>query len=150
MYILAHIRESPKHLSPDIDFQDLSRNGWTDPRAHKNPEATPDVSPARPLGSRTYLPIFPSQLEVLPQESETYSISPRESTKTRSAEPPPGLGRPLTARRLKPIRQKTKKAVVGLPMPQGFLRGPCSILSPLQLCLVCRELGSHADGTNNV
>ncbi|XP_049626150.1 serine/threonine-protein kinase PLK4 [Suncus etruscus] len=114
LQINAHIRESPKHLSPDSDFQDLSRNGWTDPRAHKNPEATPDVSPARPLGSRTYLPIFPSQLEVLPQESETYSISPQESTKTRNAEPPPGLGRPLTARRLKPIRQKTKKAVVSI------------------------------------
>lgn len=85
-------------------------NAWTDPRAGEDPEASADSPPARPLPSGKFLMVFPGQAEL------------REASQARGAGPPPGprgsslqgLTPPLTAQRLKPIRQKTKKAVVSI------------------------------------
>lgn len=69
-----------------------------------------------------YITAFPSKPEIIPQES-IFGLEPvSEQSKTKDMEPPMGYQKhtlrsitsPLTAYRLKPIRQKTKKAVVCL------------------------------------
>lgn len=130
MYIIAHLRETTEcnSISPNRDFQghpdlqDTTRNAWTDIRAKKSPDASDNAHSAKQLNNMKYMTAFHSKPEIIQQES-IFGLDPSsEQSKTRGVEPPLGYQKhtlrsitsPLTAYRLKPIRQKTKKAVVCL------------------------------------
>lgn len=124
VYIIAHLRETTEHnsINPNRDFQGhlnlqaISRNVWFDKRAKKSPSASDNAHPTKQLTA------FHSKPEIIQQESFFGSDPFSEQSKTRGTEPPLGYQKrtlrsitsPLTAYRLKPIRQKTKKAVVCL------------------------------------
>ncbi|XP_016058812.1 PREDICTED: serine/threonine-protein kinase PLK4 [Miniopterus natalensis] len=127
---IAHLRETTEHnnISPKRDFQghpdlqDMSRNAWTDVRGRKSPEASDNAHSAKQLNTMKYMTAFPNKPEIIPQEC-IFGIEPvSEQYKTKGMEPPLGYQKrtlrsitsPLTAYRLKPIRQKTKKAVVSI------------------------------------
>lgn len=127
LQVNAHLRETPEHtnMSPNRDFQghpdlqDMSRNAWTD-KAKKSPDASDHAHSAKQPNTMKYVTAFPSKPEIIQQES-IFGLQPlSEQSKTRGMEPPLGYQKctlrsitaPLTAYRLKPIRQKTKKAVV--------------------------------------
>uniref|UniRef100_A0ABI7XFQ6 Serine/threonine-protein kinase PLK4 n=1 Tax=Felis catus TaxID=9685 RepID=A0ABI7XFQ6_FELCA len=130
LQIKAHLRETAEHnsISPNRDFQghpdlqDRSRNAWTDTRAKKSPDASDNVHSTKQLNTMKYMPAFQSKPEIIQQESIFDSDPLSEQSKTRGMEPPLGYQKrtlrsitsPLTAYRLKPIRQKTKKAVVSI------------------------------------
>ncbi|XP_006727475.1 serine/threonine-protein kinase PLK4 [Leptonychotes weddellii] len=130
LQIKAHLRENTEHnsISPNRDFQghpdwqDTSRNAWTETRAKKSPDASDNVHPAKQLNTMKYMTAFQSKPEIIQQESIFGSDPLSEQSKTRGMEPPlgyqkrtlRGITSPLTAYRLKPIRQKTKKAVVSI------------------------------------
>lgn len=130
MYFIAHLKETTEHnsIDPNRDFQghpdvqDTSRNAWTDIRAKNSPDASDDVHSAKQLNTMKYMTAFHSKPQIIQQES-IFGLDPlSEQSKTRGVEPPVGYQKrtlrsitsPLTAYRLKPIRQKTKKAVVCL------------------------------------
>ncbi|XP_007952026.1 serine/threonine-protein kinase PLK4 [Orycteropus afer afer] len=124
----AHLREPIEHHSirPNRDFQghsglqkDISRNAWTDKRAKKNTDTSDNTHSVKQL---KYVPTLHSKPEIIQQET-VFGCNPlSEQSKTRSMEPPSSCQKntlrsitsPLTAHRLKPIRQKTKKAVVSI------------------------------------
>uniref|UniRef100_A0A8C8X3S8 Serine/threonine-protein kinase PLK4 n=1 Tax=Panthera leo TaxID=9689 RepID=A0A8C8X3S8_PANLE len=130
LQIKAHLRETAEHnsISPNRDFQghpdlqDRSRNAWTDTRAKKSPDASDNVHSTKQLNTMKYMTAFQSKPEIIQQESIFGSDPLSEQSKTRGMEPPLGYQKrtlrsitsPLTAYRLKPIRQKTKKAVVSI------------------------------------
>ncbi|XP_036708472.1 serine/threonine-protein kinase PLK4 isoform X2 [Balaenoptera musculus] len=130
LQINAHLRETTERnsISPNRDFQghpdlqDTSRNAWTDRRANKSPDASDNAHSAKQLNTMKYMTAFHSKPEIIQQES-IFGLDPSsEQSKTRGMEPPLGYQKhtlrsitsPLTAYRLKPIRQKTKKAVVSI------------------------------------
>ena len=129
-YITAHLREITEHNSitrnrnfqgrPDL--QDTSRNAWTGTRAKKSPDASDNAHSAQQPKTMKYMTAFQNKPEIIQQEP-IFDVEPvSEQSKTRVLEPPLGCQKrtlrsitsPLTAYRLKPIRQKTKKAVVCL------------------------------------
>ncbi|KAF6306903.1 polo like kinase 4 [Rhinolophus ferrumequinum] len=129
LQVNAHLRETPEHtsMSPNRDFQghpdlqDMSRNAWTD-KAKKSPDASDHAHSAKQPNTMKYMTAFPSKPEIIQQES-IFGLEPlSEPSKMRGMEPPMGYQKrtlrsitaPLTAYRLKPIRQKTKKAVVSI------------------------------------
>ncbi|XP_047574353.1 serine/threonine-protein kinase PLK4 isoform X1 [Lutra lutra] len=130
LQIKDHLRETTEHnsISPRRDFQghpdlqDTSRNVWTDMRAKKSSDASDNVHPAKQLNTMKFMTAFQSKPEIIQQESIFGSDPLSEQSKTRGMEPPlgyqkrtlRGITSPLTAYRLKPIRQKTKKAVVSI------------------------------------
>ncbi|XP_007446316.1 PREDICTED: serine/threonine-protein kinase PLK4 isoform X1 [Lipotes vexillifer] len=130
LQINAHLRETTEcnSISPNRNFQghpdlqDTSRNAWTDIRAKKSPHASDNAHSAKQLNTMKYMTAFHSKPEIIQQES-IFGLDPSsEQSKTRGVEPPLGYQKhtlrsitsPLTAYRLKPIRQKTKKAVVSI------------------------------------
>ncbi|KAM9237452.1 serine/threonine-protein kinase PLK4 [Dugong dugon] len=131
MQLNAHLREPAEHhgISPNRDFQghpdlqkDTSRNTWTDKRARKNPDASDSAHSIKQPNPMKYMPAPHSKPEII-QQGSVFGYDPlSEQSKTMSMEPPSGYQKqtlrgvtsPLTAHRLKPIRQKTKKAVVSI------------------------------------
>lgn len=130
MYITAHLRETTEHniISPSRNFQghpdlqDMSRNARTDTRTKISLDASDDAQSGKQLNTMKCLTAFHSKPEIIQPES-IFGLEPlSEQSKKRSMEPPLGYQKrtlrsimsPLTACRLKPIRQKTKKAVVCL------------------------------------
>ncbi|XP_010975969.1 serine/threonine-protein kinase PLK4 isoform X1 [Camelus dromedarius] len=130
LQINAHLRETTEHksISPNRDFQghpdlqDTSRNAWTDIRAKKSPGISDNAHSAKQLNTMKYMTAFHNKPEIIQQES-IFGLDPfSEQNKTRGMEPPSdyqkhtlrSITSPLTAYRLKPIRQKTKKAVVSI------------------------------------
>ncbi|XP_039735508.1 serine/threonine-protein kinase PLK4 [Pteropus medius] len=130
LQINAHLKETTEHnsISPNRDFQghldlqDEPRNAWTDRRAKKSPDASDNAHSAKQLNTMKYMTAFHSKPDIIQQES-IFGLEPlSEQSKTRGMEPPLGFQKhtlrsitsPLTAYRLKPIRQKTKKAVVSI------------------------------------
>lgn len=130
MYITAHLRETTEHKSlssnrdfqDHLDLQDTSRNAWTDLRGKKSPGVSDNAHSAKQLNTMKHITAFPNKPEIIPQGS-IFGLEPvSEQSKTKDMEPPLGYQKrtlrsitsPLTAYRLKPIRQKTKKAVVCL------------------------------------
>ncbi|XP_011360431.1 serine/threonine-protein kinase PLK4 [Pteropus vampyrus] len=130
LQINAHLKETTEHnsISPNRDFQghldlqDEPRNAWTDRRAKKSPDASDNAHSAKQLNTLKYMTAFHSKPDIIQQES-IFGLEPlSEQSKTRGMEPPLGFQKhtlrsitsPLTAYRLKPIRQKTKKAVVSI------------------------------------
>lgn len=128
--ITVHLRETTEHknLTSNRDFQehsdlqDTSRHTWTDVRGKKSPEVSDNAHSAKQLNTMKYITAFPHKPEIIPQES-IFGLEPvSEQSKTKDIESPLGYQKPtlrsitspLTAYRLKPIRQKTKKAVVCL------------------------------------
>lgn len=126
----AHFRETTEHSSstPDRhfqghpDLQDTARSAWAGTRARKSPDASDNAHSAQQLNTVTYVTAFQNKPEMIQQEP-VFGLEPvSEQSKTRVLEPPLGyqkrtlrsLMSPLTAYRLKPIRQKTKKAVVSI------------------------------------
>uniref|UniRef100_A0A3Q2GX71 Serine/threonine-protein kinase PLK4 n=1 Tax=Equus caballus TaxID=9796 RepID=A0A3Q2GX71_HORSE len=123
LQVKAHLRGTTEHhsFSPNRDFQghpdlqDTSRNVWTDKRAKKSPHVSDNAHSAKQLNTMKYV------TEII-QESVFGPDPLSEQSKTRDMEPPVGYQKhtlrsitsPLTAYRLKPIRQKTKKAVVSI------------------------------------
>uniref|UniRef100_A0A7N5P8U9 Serine/threonine-protein kinase PLK4 n=1 Tax=Ailuropoda melanoleuca TaxID=9646 RepID=A0A7N5P8U9_AILME len=130
LQIKAHLRENTEYnsINPNGDFQghpdlqDTSRNAWTDMRAKKSPDGSDNGHSAKQLNTMKYMTAFQSKPEIIQQESIFGSDPLSEQSKTRDMEPPlgyqkrtlRGITSPLTAYRLKPIRQKTKKAVVSI------------------------------------
>lgn len=111
-------------VSPNRDFQDYPdlqdtlRNAWTDTRASKNADTSANVHAVKQLSAMKYMSAHHHKPEVMPQEPGLHPHS--EQSKNRSMESTLGYQKPtlrsitspLIAHRLKPIRQKTKKAVV--------------------------------------
>lgn len=127
---IGHLRETTEHNSISqnrdfqghLDLQDASRNAWTDIRAKKSSDTSDNVHSAKQLNTMKHMTAFPNKPEIIPQES-IFGLEPvSEQSKMRGMEPPlsyqkrtlRGITSPLTAYRLKPIRQKTKKAVVSI------------------------------------
>lgn len=134
--ITAHLKETTEHnsISPNRDFrgnldlQDEPRNVWTDIRAKKSPDASDNAQSVKQLNTMKYMTAFHSKPDTIQQES-IFGLEPlSEQSKMRGMEPPLGFQKrtlrsitsPLTAYRLKPIRQKTKKAVVCLIIFQNY------------------------------
>nr|KAF6402066.1 polo like kinase 4 [Rousettus aegyptiacus] len=130
LQINAHLKETTEHnsISPNRDFrgnldlQDEPRNVWTDIRAKKSPDASDNAQSVKQLNTMKYMTAFHSKPDTIQQES-IFGLEPlSEQSKMRGMEPPLGFQKrtlrsitsPLTAYRLKPIRQKTKKAVVSI------------------------------------
>ncbi|XP_008266169.2 serine/threonine-protein kinase PLK4 isoform X1 [Oryctolagus cuniculus] len=131
LQINGHLRETtePNSISPNRDFQghpdlqkDTSRNSWTDTQAKKNFDAPDNAHCFKQLNTMKYITGLHSKPEIIQQESG-FGLDPvSEQSKTRSMESKLGylkqtlrsITSPLIAHRLKPIRQKTKKAVVSI------------------------------------
>ncbi|KAK2494119.1 hypothetical protein MC885_003182 [Smutsia gigantea] len=130
LQINAHLKETTEHssINPNRDFQghpgvqDTSRNAWTDIGAKNSPDASDNARSAEQLNTMKYMTAFHRKPDIIQQES-VFGLDPlSEQTKIRGVEPPLGYQKrtlwsitsPLTACRLKPIRQKTKKAVVSI------------------------------------
>ncbi|XP_021564760.1 serine/threonine-protein kinase PLK4, partial [Carlito syrichta] len=131
MQINAHLRETTEYnsLNPNQDFQGPAdvqkgtlRNAWTGVKAKKNSDASDDAYSVKQLNAGKHRTAFHSQPEMMQQES-VFGLDPfSEASKTRGVEPPldyqkrtlRSITSPLIAHRLKPIRQKTKKAVVSI------------------------------------
>ncbi|XP_054417876.1 serine/threonine-protein kinase PLK4 isoform X2 [Pteronotus mesoamericanus] len=125
----AHLRETAEHniitnrdFQGHPDLQDTPRNAWTDIRARKNPDVSDNAHCAKQLNTMKHMAAFHNTPEIIQQDS-IFGLEPvSEQSKTRGLEPPLGYQKrtlrsitpPLTAHRLKPIRQKTKKAVVSI------------------------------------
>ncbi|KAM5255648.1 serine/threonine-protein kinase PLK4 isoform 2-T2 [Ctenodactylus gundi] len=126
----AHLRETTEHNSHgpnrvfqgQPDLQDTSRNAWTDTRARKNSDASENVYSAKQLNAMTYMTTGPHSKPEIIQE-RVFGLDPfYEQTKAQGMESTVGYQKrtlrsitlPLIAHRLKPIRQRTKKAVVSI------------------------------------
>lgn len=127
----AQILEPSCHnsiLNANEDFQfhlgmppETVKNAWNGLKGKGPPESTPSVAPpVAPLDTRKYTAGFPFKAEKdLPAPSYGLNLV-SENRKNRGKEPQYGHPKPvlrsvvspLNARRLKPIRQKTKNAVV--------------------------------------
>ncbi|XP_020844216.1 LOW QUALITY PROTEIN: serine/threonine-protein kinase PLK4 [Phascolarctos cinereus] len=126
----AQLREPPAHISTNSsrnvqghpDLQDTRRNAWTDRMANRDRDASNNAFCVRQPHAVKYVPACHREPEVI-QPTPVFGSHPvSEPSKSRSMEPQLGHQRrtlrsvasPLNARRLKPIRQKTKKAVVSI------------------------------------
>ncbi|XP_077659532.1 serine/threonine-protein kinase PLK4 isoform X6 [Urocitellus parryii] len=127
----AHLRETTEHnsISPKRDFlihpdlqKNMSRNAWRDTRAKKNSDASDNAASVKQLNTMKYVPGLRNKPEIMQQEP-VFGLHPlSEQIKTRGMESTVGYQKhtlrsitsPLIAHRLKPIRQKTKKAVVSI------------------------------------
>ncbi|XP_006876163.1 PREDICTED: serine/threonine-protein kinase PLK4 isoform X2 [Chrysochloris asiatica] len=126
----AHLQEPIEHsISLNRDYQghpdsqkDTSRNAWSDKRTKKNSNASDNVHCVKQPDPMKYVPALHSKPEIIQQKSIFDCDPPLEQNKTRGMEPFSGYQKqtlrsitsPLNAHRLKPIRQKTKKAVVSI------------------------------------
>ncbi|XP_075399934.1 serine/threonine-protein kinase PLK4 [Tenrec ecaudatus] len=128
LQVNAHLREATEHhgITPNRDFQghpdfqkDTPRNAWNDRRAKTSPDAMDNAHSVKQPNPMKYMPALQSTPEMIQQKS-VFGYDPLpEQSKTRVMESPSGYTlrsttSPLTAHRLKPIRQKTKKAVVSI------------------------------------
>ncbi|XP_040822962.1 serine/threonine-protein kinase PLK4 isoform X1 [Ochotona curzoniae] len=131
LQINAHLRETTDHdsFNPNRDFQgcldlqkDTSRNAWTDTQARKNSDASDNAHSVTQLNAMKCVAGLHGKPQIIPQEPG-FSLDPlSEQNKTREIEAQPdypkrtlrSITSPLIAHRLKPIRQKTKKAVVSI------------------------------------
>ncbi|XP_071470790.1 serine/threonine-protein kinase PLK4 isoform X2 [Marmota flaviventris] len=127
----AHLRETTEHnsISPKRDFlihpdlqKNMSRNAWRDTRAKKNSDASDNAASVKQLNTMKYMTRLRNKPEITQQEP-IFGLDPlSEQIKTRGMESTVGYQKhtlrsitsPLIAHRLKPIRQKTKKAVVSI------------------------------------
>lgn len=123
----AHLGETNEHntVSPNRDFQDYPdlqdtlRNAWTDTRAGKTADPSANVRPGKQLSSMGYMTAHHHKPETAPREpaSQPHSEQSQNSMESMLGYQKPTLRSitsPLIAHRLKPIRQKTKKAVVSI------------------------------------
>ncbi|KAG8505387.1 Serine/threonine-protein kinase PLK4, partial [Galemys pyrenaicus] len=112
----------PGALQGCAPWQGPSGNAWTEARAEKRPDASDGGCPAEPPATPRRVAAFPGKPKVAQRGPAPAFGPPPGQRPAGGAEPPPGPQRrtlrsitpPLTARRLKPIRQKTKKAVVSI------------------------------------
>ncbi|XP_048189776.1 serine/threonine-protein kinase PLK4 isoform X2 [Perognathus longimembris pacificus] len=123
LQVNAHLRETTEHgsISPHQDhqgypdWQDTSRNAWTCENTCEN------AHPVKQLNTMKYMTALHSKPEIIQQEP-IFGLDTPEQSKTRGMESTLGCQKrtlrsitaPLIAHRLKPIRQKTKKAVVSI------------------------------------
>ncbi|NP_001428298.1 serine/threonine-protein kinase PLK4 isoform 13 [Homo sapiens] len=131
LQINAHLRKTTEYdsISPNRDFQghpdlqkDTSKNAWTDTKVKKNSDASDNAHSVKQQNTMKYMTALHSKPEIIQQECVFGSDPLSEQSKTRGMEPPWGyqnrtlrsITSPLVAHRLKPIRQKTKKAVVSI------------------------------------
>uniref|UniRef100_I3N028 Serine/threonine-protein kinase PLK4 n=1 Tax=Ictidomys tridecemlineatus TaxID=43179 RepID=I3N028_ICTTR len=110
-----HNSISPKRdflIHPDLQ-KNMSRNAWRDTRAKKNSDASDNAASVKQLNTMKYIiqqePIF--GLHPLSEQIKTRGM---ESTVGYQKHTLRSITSPLIAHRLKPIRQKTKKAVVSI------------------------------------
>ncbi|XP_027710404.1 serine/threonine-protein kinase PLK4 isoform X2 [Vombatus ursinus] len=143
----AQLREPSAHISINSsrnvqghpDLQDTRRNAWTDRMANRDTDASDNARCVRQPHAVKYMPAYHREPEVI-QPAPVFGPHPlSEPSKSRGMEPQLGhqkptlrsVTSPLNARRLKPIRQKTKKAVV-------------SILDTEEVCVeLLKEVASH-------
>uniref|UniRef100_A0A286Y1S1 Serine/threonine-protein kinase PLK4 n=1 Tax=Cavia porcellus TaxID=10141 RepID=A0A286Y1S1_CAVPO len=124
----AHVRETTEHnnMNPNEDFQghpDLqgtSRNAWADTRARKGSDVSNNAHFVKQPNAMKYMTGLHGKPEIIQQEP-IFGLDPlSEQSKTLGMDSALGhqkhslrsITSPLVAHRLKPIRQKTKKAVV--------------------------------------
>nr|XP_020011771.1 serine/threonine-protein kinase PLK4 isoform X2 [Castor canadensis] len=125
LQVNAHLRETEHsrdfHGYPDLP-KDASRNAWADSRAKKSANTSENTHPVKQMGSVKHIAGLHSKHEMIQQEL-IFGLDPlSEQSKTRVLESALGnqkrtlrsITAPLVAHRLKPIRQKTKKAVVSI------------------------------------
>ncbi|KAM4834180.1 serine/threonine-protein kinase PLK4 isoform 2-T2 [Thomomys bottae] len=121
LQVNAHFRETSEHN--DIsqyqdsqgypDWQDTSNNAWTD--------TSENAHSVKQLNTMKFMTALHSKPEIIQQE-HIFGLDTPEQNKTRGMESALGcqkrtlrsLTAPLIAHRLKPIRQKTQKAVVSI------------------------------------
>ncbi|XP_072480683.1 serine/threonine-protein kinase PLK4 isoform X1 [Notamacropus eugenii] len=126
----AQLREAPAHISTNSsrnvqarpDSPDARRNAWTDRMAKRDADASDNARSARQPNAMKYMPARHREPESI-QPVPVFGSHPlSEPSKCRGMEPQMdhqkwtlrSVTSPLNARRLKPIRQKTKKAVVSI------------------------------------
>nr|XP_045007922.1 LOW QUALITY PROTEIN: serine/threonine-protein kinase PLK4-like [Jaculus jaculus] len=125
----AHFRETAEHnmfgsnhdVQAPPDLQGTPRKAWNDTRASKHCDAPDDAHTVQQLGPMQYMTGLHSQPEIIHQEPG-FGLDPVSEQNKRSVESSVGYQKhtlrsimsPLTAHRLKPIRQKTRKAVVSI------------------------------------
>uniref|UniRef100_H0VTN5 Serine/threonine-protein kinase PLK4 n=1 Tax=Cavia porcellus TaxID=10141 RepID=H0VTN5_CAVPO len=126
----AHVRETTEHnnMNPNEDFQghpDLqgtSRNAWADTRARKGSDVSNNAHFVKQPNAMKYMTGLHGKPEIIQQEP-IFGLDPlSEQSKTLGMDSALGhqkhslrsITSPLVAHRLKPIRQKTKKAVVSI------------------------------------
>ncbi|XP_068947253.1 serine/threonine-protein kinase PLK4 isoform X2 [Petaurus breviceps papuanus] len=126
----AQLREPSAHISAKAsrnvqghpDLQDTRRNAWTDKMAGRDAGASDNARCITQPNAMTYVPAYHREPETIRPVPGFGSHPLSEPSKFRGLEPPVGYQKPLlrsvtsplNARRLKPIRQKTKKAVVSI------------------------------------
>ncbi|XP_003927762.2 serine/threonine-protein kinase PLK4 isoform X2 [Saimiri boliviensis] len=131
LQINAHLRKTTEYdsISSNQDFQDhldlqkdTSKNAWTDIKVKKNSDASDNAHSVNQPNTMKSMMALHSKPGIIQQEC-VFGLDPlSEQSKTRDMEPPLGyqnrtlrsITSPLIAHRLKPIRQKTKKAVVSI------------------------------------
>ncbi|XP_053113992.1 serine/threonine-protein kinase PLK4 isoform X2 [Hemicordylus capensis] len=103
--------------------QDTLKNAWNGLKGKSSPDCAQSTAPAlEPLATRKYItgPLYKAEKTVPASAFDLCAVS--ENRKIRGKEPQYGQPKPvlrsvvspLTAHRLKPIRQKTKNAVVSI------------------------------------
>ncbi|XP_036618651.1 serine/threonine-protein kinase PLK4 isoform X2 [Trichosurus vulpecula] len=126
----AQLREAPVHISINSnrnvqghpDLQDTRRNAWTDRMGNRDTDVSDNAHCVKQSNAMTYMPACHREPETVQPVPVFGSHPVSEPSKSRSMEPQTGhqkrtfrsVTSPLNARRLKPIRQKTKKAVVSI------------------------------------
>uniref|UniRef100_A0A5F4VYF7 Serine/threonine-protein kinase PLK4 n=1 Tax=Callithrix jacchus TaxID=9483 RepID=A0A5F4VYF7_CALJA len=131
LQINAHLRKTTEYdsISSNQDFQDhpdlqkdTSKNAWTNIKVKKSSDASDNAHSVNQPNTMKYMMALHSKPGIIQQEC-VFGLDPlSEQSKTRDVEPPLGyqnrtlrsITSPLIAHRLKPIRQKTKKAVVSI------------------------------------
>ncbi|XP_021092134.1 serine/threonine-protein kinase PLK4 isoform X2 [Heterocephalus glaber] len=130
LQVNVHLRETTEHntINPNRDFQghlDLrstSRNACADKRVRKGSGASDNAHSVKQPDTMKYMTGVRGKPEIIQQEP-IFSLDPlSEQSKTRGMESILGHQKhslrsitcPLVAHRLKPIRQKTRKAVVSI------------------------------------
>ncbi|XP_007495558.2 serine/threonine-protein kinase PLK4 isoform X2 [Monodelphis domestica] len=127
----AHLREPAAHISinssrndqghPNLQ-KDPRRNAWTDRMAHGDALASESVRCVKQPNAMKHMPAHHQEAETAPLAPVFGSHPLSDPSKSRGMEPQRGHQKcslwsstsPLNALRLKPIRQKTKKAVVSI------------------------------------
>ncbi|XP_043825401.1 serine/threonine-protein kinase PLK4 isoform X2 [Dromiciops gliroides] len=104
------------------DLQDTRRNAWTDRMANRDTDASDNSRCVKQPNTMKYMPACHREPETI-QPVPVFGSHPlSDPSKSRGMEPQMGYQKctlrsvtsPLNAHRLKPIRQKTKKAVVSI------------------------------------
>ncbi|KAM8970589.1 serine/threonine-protein kinase PLK4 isoform X1 [Sarcophilus harrisii] len=119
----AHINiTSGRNVQDHPDLQDTRRNAWTDKMTNRDTDASDSACCVKQPNAMKCIPAYRHEPETI-QPATVFGSHPlSDPSRSRGREPQIGhqkctlrsMTSPLNAHRLKPIRQKTKKAVVSI------------------------------------